>query len=301
MEQACHEDQRARFQGLSAELDTLSRELDALSERSGALDALRADSTGNNADELSERIRRHTATSAASQSLIHIVPLISKCYGVTTPRVSEDLILKVEGCEALQHVKAVLAARQGSIPIGTQIVQQLNEVVMGLRSGVFPRLVDSDSLTAGGDVFQSFLSATCTGMSSLTDCFYSLISHAAVGESHQLQGLTPDVFGCVEGWVEALVALSSMVVDASKEAPNVLRSGVVLTKVWKEIARVLQATPADSRDALAQCAGTAFSMAWGEFQVCNNLIILHSYFLLKPFIALLKHSSSGQIMWLHGN
>jgi hypothetical protein len=248
----------ARFQGLLAELD-------ALSERSGALAAIRCERADNgNVEGLCMRI---SEACASSQRLVDTVGLIQQCLDVTAHTVSVDLRLKIEGCEALQQVKAVLAASQSISPGDwTEVQHCLNAVVMALRSGVFTRLVDAESLTGGVDTFERFLTASCTGMSSMTDCLCSLVMQAVSLMADASAGPAADTLRCVADWVEALVALGGSVVSASKEAPNELRSGMVLTKVWKEIARLLQAIPADLRDGLAECTFAAFTAAWNELQ-----------------------------------
>lgn len=254
--EACQEDLRGRFQGLSAQLDGLSS--------SGALSALRSDA-GNNVEELCLSIRDAASSSISCEGLVHSLPLINKCCSVSTQKLSVDLSLRIEGCEALQQVRAVLAA--SNVPGDVQLPQHLNSVVKALRSGVFTRLIDVESLAAGADIFERFLNASCTGMSCFSDCLCTLVNQAASSISDGAEGPTSDLLGCVASWVEALVGLGSAVVTASKEAPSELRSGMVLTKVWKEIARLLQAIPADFRVALADSATAAFSSAWHELQV----------------------------------
>lgn len=250
---ACREDLR-RFESLSAELDALC----GSGALGGALGALRASDKPPDVD--SQQLCLHIrATCSASQNLVQILPLISQCCCArATQTIAVDLGVKIEGCEALQHVKAVLAANAADAQL-----PHLNAIVQALRCGVFTRLVDAESLAAGVDIFERFLTASGIAICSFTDCLCTLMNHSA---SSTAEGPAA-VMGCVASWVEALVGLGSSVVDASKEAPNELRSGMVLTKAWKEIARLLQAIPADFRGALADSVTAAFSAAWRELQV----------------------------------
>lgn len=259
-------DLRGRFQGLAAELD-------ALSSTRGALDALRGEGH-NNVEALVDSFRT-VASSTSADSLGHLLPLISKCCSLETQAVSVNLRLHSEGWDALRHVGSVLSAAN-SIPGHAQLPQHLSSVVLALRSGVFTRLIDPESLTGGVDIFELFLNASFTGMSSFTDCLCTLANQAVSSAIDAAQGPDSDVLGVVVSWMEALVGLGSSVVNASKESPPELRSGMVLTRVWKEIVRLLHAVPADSRAALSNSASSAFNAAWHQVQVRCQQFYPHS-------------------------
>ena len=114
-------------------------------------------------------------------------PLINKCCSVQSQAVSVNLRLHSEGWDALKHVGTVLPAADNAAE-DAQVAQHLSSVVLALRSGVFTRLVDAESLTGGVDIFEHFLNASFNGMGSFTDCLCTLVNRAANSSTDAAKG-----------------------------------------------------------------------------------------------------------------
>jgi hypothetical protein len=229
------------------------------------------DSGSDSAAELCSSLRSIFSSISASD-LTWAVSLLRKCLEVRAGNASIELPVIIEACEGIQRIGEIFAACSQSA-LQVDIKQEcMSHIMSMMRSGVFSRVTSVKTLSAAGaDLFERFLAAACRGMACLSEAISTLIICRTTSPESGLEGILK-LLGCAGSWLQVLIAVGNEAVEASKEqsAPKEMRTGLILTKVWKEVAKLLQSVPVQYSDIVVDEANTAFSIAWQELMVRHH-------------------------------